>query len=317
VIGAVPPEHAIEFADVAGALVRWTLFGGTLVALGAVTFVDGILALRGVSLSAEARDAVLARVRRLVQIVATTLIACYVARLVLQVAQVADGDPMMPVARAVLSSTQWGTGLIVGLAGAAGLLASAKRFASGHATWKMLRWLSVVALAASPALTGHAVATRGFAGIPVIADIAHVLGAGAWLGTLTVIVATALRRGTSTDVADEKTYSVQIVRAFSPIALASAGVVTLSGIVGGWLHVGTIANLWHTDYGLWLTRKVVFFLFIVAAGAYNWRRATPRFAGDDRGAAPLMRSATVELALTGLLLAITAILVVTSPSIDR
>jgi putative copper export protein len=250
---------------------------------------------------------------------AALLIACYAARLALQVVQLADGDPMMPVARAVLSGTQWGTGFIVGLAGALGLLASAKSFSrSAGVLWKVLRWLSVVALAASPALTGHAAATPGFAGTPAIADVAHVLGAGAWLGTLMVVMATVFRRGAALGLDDQKTYKSQIIRAFSPIALASAGVVTLSGIFAGWLHVGTIAHLWDTEYGRWLTLKVALFLCIVAAGAYNWRRATPRLSRNDTGGAtPLTRSATVELVLAALVLAVTAVLVVTSAAIDR
>jgi putative copper export protein len=232
------------------------------------------------------------------------------------VAQLADGDPMMPVARAVLTGTQWGTGFIVGLAGALGLLASAKSFGSSAIASKVLRWLSIVALAASPALTGHAAATSGFAGTPAIADVAHVLGAGVWLGTLVVMMATVLGRVAAPGPGDKTMHMSQIIRAFSPFALASAGVVTLSGIFSGWLHVGTIAHLWDTDYGRWLLLKVALFLCIVAAGAYNWRRATPRLARDG-GAASLIRSATIELMLAALVLAVTAVLVVTAPSIDR
>jgi putative copper export protein len=41
-----------------------------------------------------------------------------------------------------------------------------------------------------------------------------------------------------------------MINAFPPVALASAGIAAVTGVFAGWLHVGTIPNLWGTRYGI-------------------------------------------------------------------
>ena len=66
--------------------------------------------------------------------------------------------------------------------------------------------------------------------------------------------------------------------------------------------------LWTTPYGVALSLKLLFVLFLFGAGAWNWRRMKPRLTGDD-AVAPLRSTATFELLLATIVLGITAILV--------
>ena len=84
-------------------------------------------------------------------------------------------------------------------------------------------WMAVVAVAgawvALP-LTGHAMSAASI--LPWIAQIAHGLGAGLWIGTLAAVVVVVLRP--ARDVSDHPRVRV-LVRRFSPLAIAA--VVTI------------------------------------------------------------------------------------------
>ena len=99
-----------------------------------------------------------------------------------------------------------------------------------------------------------------------------------------------------------------MVTAFSPRALALAGIVVATGAVGMLLHVGSLTALVNTGYGRMLLVKLGLFGLVLAAGAWNWKRVRPAL---DRGAPPsrLRRSAALELLLAAAVLLATAVLV--------
>ena len=82
----------------------------------------------------------------------------------------------------------------------------------------------------------------------------------------------------------------------------------LTGVVTAWLHLKYVAALWTTPYGYALDAKLVVILIVVAFGAWNWRRLTPRLHTEE-GTRALRRSSTVELVFAAAVLLITAILV--------
>jgi copper transport protein len=103
-----------------------------------------------------------------------------------------------------------------------------------------------------------------------------------------------------------------LVRAFSPTALAFAGVVVATGLLASWLHLGSFAALWQSVYGRILLLKLALLVVVFGAGAYNWLRVRPAL-GAPPAAARLRRSAAVELATAAAVLAVTAALVSTPP----
>jgi putative copper export protein len=105
------------------------------------------------------------------------------------------------------------------------------------------------------------------------------------------------------------------VNAFSPTALVFAGLAASTGVFAAWLHLGTIPALWQTAYGQTLLVKLGILSVVAGTGAYNWLRVKPSL-GDIEGAVRIRRSATVELAVGVLVLAVTAVLVAKPTAMD-
>ncbi|MGQ0764152.1 MAG: CopD family protein [Gemmatimonadota bacterium] len=169
-------------------------------------------------------------------------------------------------------------------------------------------------LALALALSGHAAAVEDIWMLAVAIDALHVVGGGGWLGTLAIIVFAGLP-GSRRGPAEGRAGAVaMMVNAFSPLALAFAGVTASTGIVASWLQVNPPpwSALWDTLYGQRLLIKVGFVALVAAVGAWNWRRVKPRL---DAGGGPerLRRSAVLELVLSLVVLLVTALLVATAP----
>jgi putative copper export protein len=174
--------------------------------------------------------------------------------------------------------------------------------------------LSAIGLAATPAFAGHAASMEQHRAIVMTADVLHVLCAGTWMGTLTVLAAVTLRSDARTagrrapeewgaDIAG-------LVRAFSPVALTSAAILAVTGTIAAWNHLDMVSSLWRSGYGRALLVKLALVGLVLLAGAYNWQRGTPRLTapGQD-GVRAFTWSVSVEAGLGLLVLAATAILV--------
>jgi putative copper export protein len=175
--------------------------------------------------------------------------------------------------------------------------------------------LGAVALAFTPGLSGHAAAIPGLATPAVLADAAHVLGAGGWLGSLLVLLAAGLPAARQLGEGRRGPGVAALVRAFSPTALLFAGILIATGVFASWLHLGSISNLWQSEYGRTLLLKLGIFALVFGTGAYNLRRVLPAL-GEDTGTRRLRRSAGFELAVGAVVLLVTAVLVATSPPAD-
>ena len=164
--------------------------------------------------------------------------------------------------------------------------------------------VAAAGLSVVPALSGHAAGATGVGRLIVLNDVIHVVAAGAWLGTLAVLMIVAvphLRRMTGNEDA------ARAIEVFSPLALAAGGAVLLSGVVNSLMHLDSLAQLWTTDYGRVLLIKLLLVAGVGAAGFANWRFVRPRL----RSAAGLQRlrtSAAVELVFALLVVAATAVL---------
>jgi putative copper export protein len=143
----------------------------------------------------------------------------------------------------------------------------------------------------------------------------HMLAGGLWIGTLFVLVCSALAMSGGLERARRDRWVAARVAAFSPLALGSAAVLATMGVITGWRHLGRIDALWTTPYGATLIVKLMLVACVLALGAWNWRRQRPAL-GQEGAVASLRHSATLELTLAAAVLVVTAVLV-SLPSPNR
>jgi putative copper resistance protein D len=81
-----------------------------------------------------------------------------------------------------------------------------------------------------------------------------------------------------------------------------------SGLIAAWLRLGSFSDLWTTDYGSMLFRKLIFVLVVLGIGAYHWRTAViPEW--NAKTGPSFRRTAVVELIVSTVVIAFTALLV--------
>jgi putative copper export protein/methionine-rich copper-binding protein CopC len=209
----------------------------------------------------------------------------------------------------MLGATVWGRAWLLQVGAALlvllGLLIARTRDRPGPG-W-LLVLLGVLGLAAVPGLSGHAATVEGIAWVAVLNDALHVLGAGAWLGTLALLLLAglpAVLRAGRTRAASVAT----LVNRFSPVALGAAALVVLTGVVNALLHFNAPAELWTTQYGRVLLLKLAVLLPVLGLGAYNWRVVRPSL-GSEVATAQLQRSARAEISIGVVVVLVTAMLV--------
>src|SRR6185503_18445170 len=133
--------------------------------------------------------------------------------------------------RAMVTSTSWGIGWLIGAAGvlvtALGLFIARRN----NAGWSIAN-IGALGLVVAPALTGHAAASDSYT-LAVTVDTLHVLGAGAWLGTLLVVLlvgVAGVRRWRMASASESSGPQIAaLFHAFHPVALACASLVLASG----------------------------------------------------------------------------------------
>jgi putative copper resistance protein D len=158
--------------------------------------------------------------------------------------------------------------------------------------------VAVLALAFTLPLSGHA---AGSVGLVAVAG-AHLLAAGAWIGTLAILL-------TAIDVAAidgrHPLYtSVNLFGRFSILAMFGVGTVVATGIIMVWLYVDSPLTIFNSGYGRLLAVKLSLFAAVSVCGFLNWRRTRI-------GRAP--SAAAWEVALAAVLVLITGFLTQTSP----
>jgi copper transport protein len=117
-----------------------------------------------------------------------------------------------------------------------------------------------VALAATPGLSGHA-STGRWAGLALLADILHVLAMAVWLGGL---VALGLARR------DDVAYP-RVAHRFSGVALGAVVVIVISGVFQAIRQLEPFSALWSSDYGTILLLKLAAFVVVIGIAAWSRR----------------------------------------------
>jgi putative copper resistance protein D len=178
-----------------------------------------------------------------------------------------------------------------------------------------LRCIALVLAAAylgSLAGVGHAIAGDvGGDFTRIVADVAHLLAAGAWLGALPALVCLLGHAQMPQEAAG-------VLRRFSTLGVICVGSLILSGVVNSWYEVGTFPALVGTDYGRLLLAKLALFMTMLAFATVN-RGLSMQLTGREDGAAlrRVRRNAMFEVALGVGVIAIAAALGVVVPAVHE
>nr|WP_275402926.1 copper homeostasis membrane protein CopD [Sphingomonas corticis] len=179
--------------------------------------------------------------------------------------------------------------------------------------------LGLVALAAGLALatlawTGHGAMDEGATGwVHLVADILHLLAAGAWVGALLGLTLLVMRPAVRVDVAHLR-LTHRALHGFGLVGTVAVGTIVVTGLVNGWLLVGAgnLPRLLTTLYGQLLLAKLALFGTMLGLASLNRFRLTPAFersvaVGDHRAAlAALRRSLAIETSCAVTILALVA-----------
>ncbi|WP_380165015.1 copper resistance protein CopC [Jannaschia sp. R86511] len=171
---------------------------------------------------------------------------------------------------------------------------------------------AALALAGAGVALGSLVAvghtrSAGPAWLVLGADLAHVVTAAAWVGGLVGLVLVAGPTGAAGFAA--------VLSRFSALAAWTVAVLTVSGVVLAWRVNGAPAGLLSTDHGRVLLVKVAVVALVLAVAGWNRWRLLPAVRRDpDRAAPRVRRTVAAETTGVGLAVAVTGLLVISSPA---
>ena len=118
--------------------------------------------------------------------------------------------------------------------------------------WPAARGLQLAAasaLAALPALVGHAGATPGTAGeVHLVSDMVHLLASSAWLGGLPAFVL-LLWQARRTAEPTWYDFTIRATHRFSVVGILSVGALLASGLINSWNLMSGPRDLVISDYG--------------------------------------------------------------------
>jgi copper transport protein len=220
------------------------------------------------------------------------------------------GAAMMDAA--VTSPDAWRSGLFssfglsacVGAAGA--LLVALGAFASG-VTRSVLLLLGASAIVASLPLTGHAMTAKPTA-VAVAALATHGLTAAFWIGSLAALFSIMSTRRSGEPAA------VAALQRFSRWAMFAVAFLVIAGVVFVVLQLGSVSELFGSDYGWLIVGKVFFLSLLLILAFLNRFRWLPRLERGVLAAASRLRwSIAGEVLLAGCVIGVTAVLVQTPP----
>ncbi|GAA3744365.1 hypothetical protein GCM10022379_12080 [Micromonospora maritima] len=153
-------------------------------------------------------------------------------------------------------------------------------------------------------LAGHAAASPAPA-VSVVVDAVHLGGMAVWLGGLVMLAVFLLRR------ADERELDA-ILPIWSRWAALAVAALLLAGTVQGLIEVASPKALVDTTYGRLLLAKIGLFALVVGVAAYSRALVRRRIAAGRPGS--MRRAVVAELAITAVVLGLSATLVQTTPA---
>lgn len=305
-------EEVGEASSISNSLARTFSFLGILVLIGATTFRTLILP-RTRAINVEVTGLMEGRAAVLGMAASAFVIISAFARLFLESDMMSEMPGMQTMSMAEMAMhTQWGFALRLEIAAALLALASFALAVRGLRSAWLVASISAIVLAVTPALAGHAAASPRFTALMIVTDFLHVLGGASWLGSLLVVMVVGIPLSLALGGAERWSNVASLVNSFSPVALASAAVVGVSGVLASWVHLERLSALWQTAYGQVLLIKLFLVVITLTIGAYNFRRVQPQLVSEV-GAGRLKRSAAIELSVGFLILLVTGFLTGIAP----
>ena len=179
--------------------------------------------------------------------------------------------------------------------------------------------LGLVALASGVALAtlawaGHGAMDEGAIGwAHLVADVLHLVAAGAWVGALLGLILLVSRPAARIDAAHLK-LTHRALHGFGTVGTVVVATIVVTGLVNAWLLVGpgNVLDLGATLYGRLLLAKLALFAGMLGLASLNRFRLTPGFersiasADYGRALAALRHSLGLEAALAVAVLALVA-----------
>ncbi|GAA2620555.1 copper resistance protein CopC [Dactylosporangium fulvum] len=200
---------------------------------------------------------------------------------------------------------------------------------AGKVDQTLLVILAIVGLATWP-ISGHPSASP-VPTLTVVADVAHLAAMSVWLGGLVMLFGFLLRQANTREL-------TAIVPVWSGWALFAITVLVLAGTAQALVEIGTIDALTGTTYGRLVITKVALLVVVLAVAAYSRQLTNRRFVpaaaersdedseedeADEAPPAPavgegdrrlLRRAVLTEVAVAVVVLAVTSVLVQTTPA---
>ena len=275
--------------DGAAVLVKAVLYAATLGAAGGVFF----LAYSRSLLEPSDRLAI----ARLLGILVALAIAASAARVLITAASMSEDAAGMLDLRLLSMVWHGGEGRAATLRAGGLLLAIPALMRAGRG--RPFAIVGAAAAAASFAWVGHARAAAP-AATPLLLGV-HILAVAFWVGALGPLAIQARRL--------EPRRLGAVAARFGRIALAVVGALPAAGVVVLWILLGSVSELWTSDYGRLACLKLALVACLLALAAWNKLRLVPRIvAGDTLAVRGLRRSLRAEMLVAGLILLITAAL---------
>jgi len=317
----MPESDGFDSESALYVVIRWLTFTGILLVLGAVAFQHLVLGFlrrkrnpdfpESPMLASASIRAAAVGMWATIALAVVALFRLYAQSYAMHGAQQVFGGGLL----AMLGRTVWGWGWILQMAAVlTAVLAFRAARRGSSAAWTLAAFAALV-VAFTPALSGHAASVPRLTAVAILSDGLHVIGAGGWIGSLLIVVIAGIPAAMQLSEEERGGAVAAVINAFSPTALVFAGISAATGVFAAWLHIGTVSGLWQTGYGKTLLLKLGILSLVAATGAYNWLRVRPSL-GDVVSAQRIRRSATVEVAVALVVLAVTAVLVATPPGMD-
>ena len=181
---------------------------------------------------------------------------------------------------------------------------------------RRLQLAAASALAALPALIGHAGAAPATAGeVSLVSDMVHLLASSAWLGGLPAF-ALLLWEARRTAEPGWSDFTIRVTHRFSVVGILSVGALLASGLINSWNLLSGPRDLVISDYGRLVAFKIGLFAVMVAIAAVNRFYLTPRLP-DPTAQRALERSSLAEICLGLCVLLLVGILGTLPPAAHR
>ena len=275
------------FRSVTLTLARTISFSSHLFLFGLVPLLLLVLRPSFQGLSGEAwelaRKRMARRLEGMVQAALTATALATLVALVVQFALVSEVDGGEITSRPIFSvlETRFGSmyllrfpllaGLLVLLVGRVRTWAlsgtDAGETSPGRAWW--IGWAGLAAgLMATSSFSGHAGVGRPVA-LSIGNDLLHLACAGTWFTGIVVLALVLPDAWRGRDPSDRVRLLAPAVVRFSTVAMVTITILGITGVLNSYLHVGRLADLVETRYGISISLKILVYLGILAIGGIN------------------------------------------------